>query len=787
MTAGQIIRDLYQSTRRTPWPLRKPVVIQFPVNDICNSHCRMCNIWRREQDHQITLAELQMVLKSSLFSEVRSVGINGGEPTLRKDLHKLVEVMFRSLPKLRVISMITNALDSHEVNIQIQKVGEVVQSHRGLLDVMVSLDGIGHVHDRVRGCRGNFENALKVIEFVSASKAVSSHRLGCTVIKDNVHGIHDVLDFAIRKNIYVKFRLGILHRRLYNQDMVDRFALSFEEKVHFGVFLENLLCTYERSETQKYFYRSLIGQLLLNRPRQAGCRWQHQGVTISSRCELLYCAVESDVLGSAVQEDSQALYFGNQKHLRDILNNRCVDCAHDYVGLLSVSLQMKMYLMKAAEKFRIPLKSMRDHAWLRPIRELHRRFCFETRMRDLGCDRLEPSAPITRFRKRSNHQEPKHILICGWYGTETLGDKAILGGIVNSLRDALGDFSLYVASLEPYVTRLTVRQMPELKGTIVYAVEEAIRRVKEMDLVLFGGGPLMAIDSIIEMLAIFQEANSQGVPIVISGCGVGPLGSRYHNRSIKQLLELASFRIYRDEMSLEYAASLGIDTNDDLVAEDPSFTWLSRRKERKKGGDDSRLRLILGLRDWPYYQYAPDFTSNKAKALRGRFERHILGALEELVRDHENLRIIPYPMCTNHRGGDDRWYYRKLFRDRPKLCQAVDYSTLARELAPDEAVAYFQEADVALTMRFHSLIFAVATNTPAIAIDYTLGRGKISSFCESWEVIFERLDSVDKDFIVSNVEDMMSLGVKGSKNMKHFTPTFSDKVNLIIEQLNRID
>ena len=158
---------------------------------------------------------------------------------------------------------------------------------------------------------------------------------------------------------------------------------------------------------------------------------------------------------------------------------------------------MKMYLMKAAEKFRIPLKSMRDHAWLRPIRELHRRFCFETRMRDLGCDRLEPSAPITRFRKRSNHQEPKHILICGWYGTETLGDKAILGGIVNSLRDALGDFSLYVASLEPYVTRLTVRQMPELKGTIVYAVEEAIRRVKEMDLVLFGGGPLMAIDSII--------------------------------------------------------------------------------------------------------------------------------------------------------------------------------------------------------------------------------------------------------------------------------------------------
>ncbi|MFM6910533.1 MAG: radical SAM protein, partial [Dolichospermum sp.] len=137
-----------------------------------------------------------------LFSEVKTIGVNGGEPTLRKDLAELVDILFRKLPKLSNISLITNSLNSSQVTERITEIGQVIKSHNGLLDVMVSLDGVGEVHDRVRGRKGNFENAVKVIDFIQNNELVSSYRLGCTVIKENIYGVDDLLEFALSKDIY---------------------------------------------------------------------------------------------------------------------------------------------------------------------------------------------------------------------------------------------------------------------------------------------------------------------------------------------------------------------------------------------------------------------------------------------------------------------------------------------------------------------------------------------------------------------------------------------------------
>ncbi|EPL4122811.1 hypothetical protein MWS69_001605, partial [Citrobacter amalonaticus] len=63
--------------------LVKPVVIQFPVIDICNSRCQMCRIWENKKSNDITVEQLKQGLKNELFSEVASIGFNGGEPTLR--------------------------------------------------------------------------------------------------------------------------------------------------------------------------------------------------------------------------------------------------------------------------------------------------------------------------------------------------------------------------------------------------------------------------------------------------------------------------------------------------------------------------------------------------------------------------------------------------------------------------------------------------------------------------------------------------------------------------------
>ncbi|MDX1417712.1 MAG: radical SAM protein, partial [Candidatus Promineifilaceae bacterium] len=208
MHLPRIISNLRKTGKSKPWPLEKPTVIQFPVNDICNSRCQMCNIWQKKLDYQISPEELAVVTANPLFSNVRSVGVNGGEPTLRKDLPELVTVLYKNLPNLRGISLITNAYQDQVVIQRIKEIGQVVHDFGGYLDVMVSVDGVGDVHDLVRGKPGNFTRAEKVIDYIQDSVFVDTARLGCTVIKDNVFDLHNLLEFAISKNIYIKYRIG---------------------------------------------------------------------------------------------------------------------------------------------------------------------------------------------------------------------------------------------------------------------------------------------------------------------------------------------------------------------------------------------------------------------------------------------------------------------------------------------------------------------------------------------------------------------------------------------------
>ncbi len=784
MSRTRAFMDFCSSFRAKPWPLEKPVVLQFPVNDICDAQCQMCLVWQQKLAKQISCDELAAVLENPLFSEIRYVGVNGGEPTLRHDLADLVDVLFRRLPKLEGVSLITNALVPSRVISGIEAVGKVVQSTGGIFDVMVSLDGVGEGHDRVRGREGAFDNACQVIKYLHDSTIVTNYSLGCTVVKENVFGLHDLLDFAIGREAHIKFRLGIPHKRLYNEAVADDFALSFEEKLHFATFLECLATEYEDSRQQQFFYRSLIGQLLHNSPRKAGCDWQHRGVTLSSRGELMFCAVESDVLGSALDEDASRLYFGGQGYLDALAKTKCAECAHDYVGLMTGPARLKAQLNFAVENKRFPFNIISQKPVGPFLKEWWSRRLFTTRLKSFGVDDHRCS-PTQTFKKQQG--TTRRVMICGWYGTETLGDKAILAGVLKAIGESLSNVDLTLVSLDIAVSKLTAIQMPELQDTCLCTVEEGLELTATMDLVVFGGGPIMALDNLAEMIAVFERAARHGVPTLMAGCGVGPLGSTYHNKAVKRLLQSFSQRIYRDERSRQLAGELGINTDLDLVAEDPAFTWLEEKSvslNPPKKRTDQELTLLLGLRRWPYNQYAYHLTAAEGKMIQDRFEAALMEGLAGLVARYPRIKLFPFPMCTNHLGGDDRWYYRQLFREHTDFEGALDYSALSREVSPDEAYELFSAADAALTMRFHSLVFALGAGLPAVAVDYTLGSGKVASLAETHGVPCKPLNEVDSAFILEELSSQLQNCRDRQKRMENMpVTTFSSVVDVSIGRL----
>ena len=144
----------------------RPQTLNLQAIDLCNSRCVECATsggmaGGRECPYgRIPVASWP----THFYSEVRFVGITGGEPTLRTDLFQLYELLPQCLPALKGAVLITHGMQTERAVETYSKVDALYRSKGLSFDGMVSLDGVGEVHDRVRRRKGAFESALNVAQ-----------------------------------------------------------------------------------------------------------------------------------------------------------------------------------------------------------------------------------------------------------------------------------------------------------------------------------------------------------------------------------------------------------------------------------------------------------------------------------------------------------------------------------------------------------------------------------------------------------------------------------------------
>lgn len=678
--------------------LRRPEVIQFPINDVCNSRCQMCNIWTLRKSNEVQPAEVRRILSNPLFSRVTSIGFNGGEPTLRKDFQQLTLAAIESLPRLRGVSLITNAILESRTRDCIDQLAENCDRSGVKLDVMVSIDGVGAVHDRVRGVDGNFSSASRVIDHLLARPDRWSIRIGCTVVRENVFDLENVLAWAMAKGVQARFRIGIPHQRLRSEDITSPFALDDGERFHFCNFLDGLRANYEKDPARRDFYLSLRNQIAYGKPRQSGCMWKNRGMTLLPDGGLAYCAVKSPRLGSAIDTDPGALYWGGIRTLEAIQRDSCGDCRHDYDGIGNRRSLLRMAFNKHFDPGSPIRKAL---SWSKQVRSAGRNLA----------SRLH-AAPIAR-------NAGTHSLVVGWYGTETTGDKAILGSIVQMIRSRSPKARISVASLEPYVTIETRRQMPELEGVEIVDLSEARSGLLrgEYSEFIFGGGPLMStIGELPELVHLAGIANRVGAKVVVAGCGIGPLGVPKGDQAIRALLRLADSVVLRDSGSLLAASSLGVE-RDIGRAYDPAFLWVEANRAPNTVVEN---KLVLALRDWPIDEYARG--NAQAKEIKSKFDRQIIEFIETVRRTSPETVIQPVCMHRLPVGGDDLLYYDGVLNDFDEIRRRIP----TRHQTPLETLREFESASGVLAMRYHSVVFGLALRRPMVVVDYTSG-GKTAS------------------------------------------------------------
>ena len=108
----------------------------------CNSRCQMCYIWKNPTDPK---EEISLDTISKLPSGFDNLNVSGGEPTLRKDLHEIIEVVH---PKARVTEISSNGQHPERLVPIIKRFPDV--------KVRFSLEGDEDTNNRIRGERDGY-------------------------------------------------------------------------------------------------------------------------------------------------------------------------------------------------------------------------------------------------------------------------------------------------------------------------------------------------------------------------------------------------------------------------------------------------------------------------------------------------------------------------------------------------------------------------------------------------------------------------------------------------------
>jgi MoaA/NifB/PqqE/SkfB family radical SAM enzyme/polysaccharide pyruvyl transferase WcaK-like protein len=690
--------------KRTYWYQyfpRLPEGINMNANDICNSKCVMCNIWKQKKDYEFSPEELEKALKNPLFRKVKFVGLTGGEPTMREDLIGLYEACINALPSLTNLSIITNGIKEKMALAKIIEIDALCKERGIKFTTMVSLDGVGAIHDINRGRDGNFETSTWLIEQLKAKGIPVS--FGCTVTKHNVWHIQELEKWAEVNNVPGRFRVAEFIKRLYitktsNAEEIRNF--NEEETYFLQNFFHKYATNYNLPEAIRRNYKSIFN-VLSGKKRSMACPHHDRAVQMDSRGVLHYCAPQSESIGSAIKHSALALWKSNLKERRRIIANECDSCIHDYIA----SITVKEFLTNLNYLF-----------WAR--------FWERYEWHQLKIVLLSPIVLLGYGFSSLRSIGKKTVMITGWYGTETTGDKAILAGILMDYKSKYKNVEFIIASMFPFVTEKTLKEL-DIKAKIVDTKSASfVKGIIACDEVAFGGGPLMDLEALALSYYAFKLVNLKGGKSTIFGCGLGPLLQDRYIQLVTKLVNMSKKVYVRDSKSVVWVKQHTKKGNTVKNIGDPAGHYIKFLASKENTLIEKKNQISCFLRKW-----TPEYAGNQSKKeyeqTKTAFEFGIAQVIKKHCNIHKNAEVVLYPMHTFHLGGDDRefnrYFVNTYLSDLKDRMRVFPYNSTV-----DVVIEGMRSSQLNICMRFHSVLIAEELHTNFIAIDYTNG-GKIKA------------------------------------------------------------
>ena len=285
-------------------------------------------------------------------------------------------------------------------------------------------------------------------------------------------------------------------------------------------------------------------------------------------------------------------------------------------------------------------------------------------------------------------------LVCGYYGQGNAGDEALLVSLLEMLPQ----------NVIPIVLSANPKETQQLYGVESHSRLNFLSILSSLgkgDVFLWGGGSLMqdatSIRSPLYYAGLMAYAQQRGLTTIAWAQGIGPLNYRLTRWLSQQVFSRCHGISIRDRASAKFLTDWQIKYE---LAPDP--VWALSSQSIKLLEDFPSPRIAVNLRSHP--QLTPQRLENITQALM-QFQKAIQGS----------ILLVPFQKSK------DEAIAQNIASRLPGEHQIIQLTN------PRELKGLFQEVDMLIGMRLHSLIMAASCQCSCFALSYD---PKVSSLME---------------------------------------------------------
>ncbi len=350
-----------------------PTFMIMQTTVACNSRCRMCSIWKMVPENEMSLEEIEKFFKDPYLKKLRWLNLTGGEPFMKQNFAEIVKAAADNLPNLEIIAIPSNGFMPDRVEKITRQMLAYLKGKNILLNVNISIDGIGEKHEEIRRIPGGYEKvteSLRRLQVIAKENPQLESGVEAVMTALNVGEMRKHYDGLKAKTDHVNLTPAIISPYyLGNEHMASDVKMKGPEIDQMMTFLKEM----EEKEPAYAYYFNNVRSIYMHGHRTFPCLMGWKSMYVNASGDVFVCHILTPdyKFGNLREGSLEQLWTGPAaKVVRERLKKEefCAKCTNncDLINnLKEETWSFASYMLQHPQTFSRLLKEIKEKDHLR--------------------------------------------------------------------------------------------------------------------------------------------------------------------------------------------------------------------------------------------------------------------------------------------------------------------------------------------------------------------------------------------------------------------------------------